>query len=103
LGRAAGAQLANPTPSDLLSRHVNKCHAAEKALLSSGSGSSAAALNALGGGGRRKGTTAATRATTSKQACDQCVQSSLPCDGSNPCGESCFLLHFLGAVFGAFS
>ncbi|KAJ7842947.1 hypothetical protein B0H14DRAFT_2585992 [Mycena olivaceomarginata] len=71
LGRASGAQLANPTPSDLLSRHVNKCHAAEKALLSSGSGSSAAALNSLGGGGRRKGTTAATRATTSKQACDQ--------------------------------
>ncbi|KAJ7887216.1 hypothetical protein B0H14DRAFT_1273809 [Mycena olivaceomarginata] len=87
LGRASGAQHANPTPSDLLSRHVNKCHAAEKALLSSGSGSSAAALNSLGGGGRRKGTTAATRATTSKQACDQCVQSSLPCDGSNPCAK----------------
>ncbi|KAJ7607613.1 hypothetical protein DFH06DRAFT_214511 [Mycena polygramma] len=30
---------------------------------------------------------AATRATTSKQACDQCVQSSLPCDGSNPCAK----------------
>jgi hypothetical protein len=29
----------------------------------------------------------ATRATTSKQACDQCVQGSLPCDGSNPCCE----------------
>ncbi|KAJ3813226.1 hypothetical protein F5876DRAFT_23870, partial [Lentinula aff. lateritia] len=43
--------------SDLLSRHINK-----------------------------KGLSAnATRATTSKQACDQCVQSSLPCDGCNPC------------------
>ncbi|KAF7311693.1 Zinc finger/binuclear cluster transcriptional regulator [Mycena indigotica] len=60
--------------SDLLSRHVNKCHAgASKA----GGASS----------GRRKGTTAAARATTSKQACDQCVQSSLPCDGSNPCAK----------------
>nr|GAT49025.1 zinc finger/binuclear cluster transcriptional regulator [Mycena chlorophos] len=59
--------------SDLLSRHVNKCHA--------GASKPAAA------GGRRKGTTAASRATTSKQACDQCVQSSLPCDGSNPCGK----------------
>ncbi|KAJ7458460.1 hypothetical protein FB451DRAFT_1273188 [Mycena latifolia] len=33
--------------------------------------------------------TAATRAATSTQACDQlqCVQSSLPCDGSNPCAK----------------
>ncbi|KAF7334974.1 Zinc finger/binuclear cluster transcriptional regulator [Mycena venus] len=62
--------------SDLLSRHVNKCHAAEKALAPSATQP-----------GRRKGTTAATRATTSKQACDQCVQSSLPCDGSNPCAK----------------
>ncbi|KAF7320510.1 Zinc finger/binuclear cluster transcriptional regulator [Mycena chlorophos] len=60
--------------SDLLSRHVNKCHAG------------ASKPNATAGG-RRKGTTAASRATTSKQACDQCVQSSLPCDGSNPCGK----------------
>ncbi|KAH6901290.1 hypothetical protein BKA70DRAFT_1310186 [Coprinopsis sp. MPI-PUGE-AT-0042] len=58
--------------SDLLSRHVNKCHANEKPL--------PGATN-----GRRKGTTSLSRATTSKQACDQCVQSSLPCDGSNPC------------------
>ncbi|KAK7056046.1 zinc finger/binuclear cluster transcriptional regulator [Favolaschia claudopus] len=64
--------------SDLLSRHVNKCHAAEKAA---GGTASAPAT------GRRKGHTAATRATTSKQACDQCVQSSLPCDGSNPCAK----------------
>jgi len=60
------------SPSDLLSRHVNKCHANEKPT-----------PNAAGG--RRKGSAAASRATTSKQACDQCVQSSLPCDGSNPC------------------
>ncbi|KAJ7940019.1 hypothetical protein B0H13DRAFT_2300081 [Mycena leptocephala] len=37
--------------------------------------------------GRRKGSTAATHATTSKQACDQCVQGSLPCDGGCPCGD----------------
>ncbi|KAK7447662.1 hypothetical protein VKT23_013918 [Stygiomarasmius scandens] len=59
--------------SDLLSRHVNKCHAGEKPLNSNGNT-------------RRKGSASATRATTSKQACDQCVQSSLPCDGCNPCG-----------------
>ncbi|KAJ7731781.1 hypothetical protein B0H16DRAFT_200341 [Mycena metata] len=69
--------------SDLLSRHVNKCHAAEKSLLSS---SSSGGMSG-GSAGRRKGGTAATRATTSKQACDQCVQSSLPCDGSNPCAK----------------
>ncbi|KAJ8487760.1 hypothetical protein ONZ45_g14211 [Pleurotus djamor] len=61
--------------SDLLSRHVNKCHAGEKP--SSGAPAT----------GRRKGSASATRATTSKQACDQCVQSSLPCDGSNPCAK----------------
>ncbi|KAJ7240142.1 hypothetical protein B0H12DRAFT_57592 [Mycena haematopus] len=69
--------------SDLLSRHVNKCHAAEKALLSNPSGSTS--IGAPGGSRRKQ--TAATRATTSKQACDQCVQSSLPCDGSNPCSK----------------
>ncbi|KAG1820835.1 uncharacterized protein BJ212DRAFT_1335782 [Suillus subaureus] len=58
--------------SDLLSRHVNKCHANEKPPQT--------ATN-----GRRKGSTSTSRATTSKQACDQCVQSSLPCDGCNPC------------------
>ncbi|KAL4062189.1 hypothetical protein J3A83DRAFT_4039373, partial [Scleroderma citrinum] len=60
--------------SDLLSRHINKCHANEKPPPSAA-------------GGRRKGSAAASRATTSKQACDQCVQSSLPCDGSNPCSK----------------
>jgi uncharacterized C2H2 Zn-finger protein len=59
--------------SDLLSRHVNKCHANEKPLPSTGT--------------RRKGSASASRATTSKQACDQCVQSSLPCDGCNPCSK----------------
>ncbi|KAF8071436.1 hypothetical protein FPV67DRAFT_1778694 [Lyophyllum atratum] len=59
--------------SDLLSRHVNKCHTNEKPLPASGS--------------RRKGSASASRATTSKQACDQCVQSSLPCDGCNPCAK----------------
>ncbi|KAF9013572.1 hypothetical protein BDZ89DRAFT_1077084 [Hymenopellis radicata] len=59
--------------SDLLSRHINKCHANEKDKLP-------AAAN-----GRRKGSS--TRATTSKQACDQCVQGSLPCDGCNPCAK----------------
>ncbi|KAF9526393.1 hypothetical protein CPB83DRAFT_858023 [Crepidotus variabilis] len=59
--------------SDLLSRHVNKCHANEKPMPSTGA--------------RRKGATGASRATTSKQACDQCVQSSLPCDGCNPCSK----------------
>ncbi|CAK5269056.1 unnamed protein product [Mycena citricolor] len=63
--------------SDLLSRHVNKCHAGEKGASASGGGTA----------GRRKGTSTAARATTSKQACDQCVQSSLPCDGSNPCSK----------------
>jgi hypothetical protein len=61
------------SPSDLLSRHVNKCHANEKPASNASSGS------------RRKGPASASRATTSKQACDQCVQSSLPCDGCNPC------------------
>ncbi|KAL0945239.1 hypothetical protein HGRIS_000752 [Hohenbuehelia grisea] len=60
--------------SDLLSRHVNKCHANEKPP--------PGAANA-----RRKGSASACRATTSKQACDQCVQSSLPCDGCNPCAK----------------
>ncbi|KAF8628600.1 hypothetical protein AX15_003811 [Amanita polypyramis BW_CC] len=59
--------------SDLLSRHCNKCHANEKPLSNAGS--------------RRRGPASASRATTSKQACDQCVQSSLPCDGSNPCAK----------------
>jgi len=61
--------------SDLLSRHVNKCHPNEKPLVSSAPS-------------RRKGTASASRATTSKQACDQCVQSTLPCDGANPCCKS---------------
>ncbi|KAG1894141.1 uncharacterized protein F5891DRAFT_1063493 [Suillus fuscotomentosus] len=60
--------------SDLLSRHVNKCHANEKPPQT--------ATN-----GRRKGSASTSRATTSKQACDQCVQSSLPCDGCNPCSK----------------
>ncbi|KAH9955920.1 hypothetical protein BC827DRAFT_823662 [Russula dissimulans] len=60
--------------SDLLSRHVNKCHPNEKPLVSSTPS-------------RRKGTASASRATTSKQACDQCVQSTLPCDGANPCSK----------------
>ena len=66
--------------SDLLSRHVNKCHASEKPLPSTGST-------------RRKGSASASRATTSKQACDQCVQSSLPCDGCNPCCEFSLSIH----------
>ncbi|KAF9065460.1 hypothetical protein BDP27DRAFT_53934 [Rhodocollybia butyracea] len=66
--------------SDLLSRHVNKCHVNEKA--------SGTTVTTNDTHGRRKGMNAgATRATTSKQACDQCVQSSLPCDGCNPCGN----------------
>jgi hypothetical protein len=64
-----------PHSSDLLSRHVNKCHPNEKPLVSSAPS-------------RRKGTSSASRATTSKQACDQCVQSTLPCDGANPCCQS---------------
>ncbi|KAF4562655.1 hypothetical protein EYR36_004049 [Pleurotus pulmonarius] len=60
--------------SDLLSRHVNKCHANEKPP--------AGATTT-----RRKGSASASRAATSKQACDQCVQSSLPCDGANPCSK----------------
>lgn len=63
--------------SDLLSRHVNKCHSAE----------AIAAAGANGGSGRRKALSASTRATTSKQACDQCILSSLPCDGANPCSK----------------
>ncbi|KAI8995699.1 hypothetical protein BD414DRAFT_520908 [Trametes punicea] len=58
--------------SDLLSRHINKCHASEKPPTTTAPS-------------RRKGMAAASRATTSKQACDQCVTSSLPCDGANPC------------------
>ncbi|KAF7789742.1 hypothetical protein EIP86_000688 [Pleurotus ostreatoroseus] len=61
--------------SDLLSRHINKCHASEKPPTTTAPNN------------RRKGTAAASRATTSKQACDQCVQSSLPCDGCNPCSK----------------
>ncbi|KAH9937888.1 uncharacterized protein BXZ73DRAFT_44744, partial [Epithele typhae] len=60
--------------SDLLSRHINKCHASEKPPTTTAPS-------------RRKGTAAASRATTSKQACDQCVTSSLPCDGANPCAK----------------
>ena len=70
--------------SDLLSRHINKCHPNEKPLVSSTPS-------------RRKGTSSASRATTSKQACDQCVQSTLPCDGANPCCQSLvgFPSHYL--------
>ncbi|OSC97873.1 hypothetical protein PYCCODRAFT_1098534 [Trametes coccinea BRFM310] len=60
--------------SDLLSRHINKCHASEKPPTTTAPS-------------RRKGMAAASRATTSKQACDQCVTSSLPCDGANPCSK----------------
>ncbi|KAF8815856.1 hypothetical protein BYT27DRAFT_7190878 [Phlegmacium glaucopus] len=59
--------------SDLLSRHVNKCHANEKPLPSTGV--------------RRKGSASASRATTSKQVCDQCVQANTSCDGCNPCAK----------------
>ena len=69
--------------SDLLSRHINKCHASEKPPTTTAPS-------------RRKGSAAASRATTSKQACDQCVPSSLPCDGANPCCES---LHVLSSLF----
>ena len=62
--------------SDLLSRHVNKCHANEKPLPSTGV--------------RKKGSVSASRATTSKQVCDQCVQANSSCDGCNPCGQSFF-------------
>ncbi|KAG6888456.1 hypothetical protein C0995_008131 [Termitomyces sp. Mi166 len=58
--------------SDLLSRHVNKCHEAEKPPA---------------GPPGRKGSRAALRATTSKQTCDQCVKSSLSCDGAKPCAR----------------
>ena len=72
--------------SDLLSRHVNKCHANEKPLPSTGV--------------RRKGSASASRATTSKQVCDQCVQANTSCDGSNPCCQSLsFLVHFLMFIF----
>ena len=64
--------------SDLLSRHVNKCHANEKPLPSTGV--------------RKKGSVSASRATTSKQVCDQCVQSNSSCDGCNPCGQYFFSL-----------
>ncbi|KAI5122516.1 hypothetical protein M0805_005244 [Coniferiporia weirii] len=62
--------------SDLLSRHVNKCHAGDKPPTTTAPT-------------RRKGQHGAssTRATTSKQACDQCVIATLPCDGANPCSK----------------
>ncbi|EIN03500.1 hypothetical protein PUNSTDRAFT_123274 [Punctularia strigosozonata HHB-11173 SS5] len=62
--------------SDLLSRHINKCHASEKPPVTNAPSNQ-----------RRKGAAAACRATTSKQACDQCVQGTLPCDGANPCSK----------------
>jgi hypothetical protein len=77
--------------SDLLSRHVNKCHASEKPPTTT-------APN------RRKGSASASRATTSKQACDQCVVTNLPCDGSNPCCTSLSLsLSFHLSFFFSFS
>ncbi|KIM56941.1 hypothetical protein SCLCIDRAFT_201642 [Scleroderma citrinum Foug A] len=57
-----------------LSYHINACHANEEPT-----------QNAAGG--RRKGSAAASPATTSNQLCDQCDQSSLPCDGSDPCSQ----------------
>ncbi|KAL5525869.1 hypothetical protein ACEPAG_7207 [Sanghuangporus baumii] len=60
--------------SDLLSRHVNKCHAGDKPPTTTAPT-------------RRKGGSSSTRATTSKQACDQCVIATLPCDGANPCSK----------------
>ncbi|KAL7279492.1 hypothetical protein ACG7TL_007335 [Trametes sanguinea] len=68
--------------SDLLSRHINKCHASEKPPTTTAPS-------------RRKGMAAASRATTSKQACDQCVTSSLPCDGANPCCKCHLLFSFI--------
>ncbi|TRM59630.1 hypothetical protein BD626DRAFT_507831 [Schizophyllum amplum] len=70
--------------SDLLSRHVNKCHPDHKEKDGGGGGGGPQATTATAG--RRKGVSAS-RATTSKQACDQCVQNSLPCDGCNPCAK----------------
>ncbi|KAI0833878.1 hypothetical protein BC628DRAFT_1414591 [Trametes gibbosa] len=67
-------EISLPAGRDLLSRHINKCHASEKPPTTTAPS-------------RRKGTAAASRATTSKQACDQCVTSSLPCDGANPCSK----------------
>jgi hypothetical protein len=67
--------------SDLLSRHVNKCHANEKPVPSTGV--------------RKKGSVSASRATTSKQVCDQCVQANSSCDGCNPCGKFSILLFFI--------
>lgn len=60
--------------SDLLNRHIKKCHP------------DADDPTANKDGGKRK-TNTINRATTSKQACDQCVQSSLPCNGANPCSK----------------
>ena len=73
---ASGTHLHCSHFSDLLSRHINKCHASEKPPTTTAPS-------------RRKGFAAASRATTSKQACDQCVTSSLPCDGANPCCTYC--------------
>ncbi|KAL1718346.1 hypothetical protein EV715DRAFT_252875 [Schizophyllum commune] len=67
--------------SDLLSRHVNKCHPEHKEGDTGGGNAQQASSTS-----RRKGISAS-RATTSKQACDQCVQNSLPCDGCNPCAK----------------
>ncbi|KLO13025.1 hypothetical protein SCHPADRAFT_915375 [Schizopora paradoxa] len=71
--RLCGDQFAR---SDLLSRHVNKCHAGDKPPTTTTPA-------------RRKGHhgLSSTRATTSKQACDQCVINTLPCDGAFPCSK----------------
>ncbi|KAF7296243.1 Zinc finger/binuclear cluster transcriptional regulator [Mycena chlorophos] len=58
--------------SDLLARHINKCHGGPS-------------KSAGGASGRRKA--ASSRATTSKQACDQCVEAGQTCDGSSPCAK----------------
>ncbi|KAJ3523976.1 hypothetical protein NMY22_g11205 [Coprinellus aureogranulatus] len=70
---AAGMSLLGENSSGLLSRHVDKCHANEKPP----------ATTTM----RRKGSAGATGATASKEACDQCIQAGLPCDGYNPCAK----------------
>ncbi|KAJ7673322.1 hypothetical protein DFH06DRAFT_1124039 [Mycena polygramma] len=65
-------------------------HTSEKVLLASGDGWRRDREGGISGSLnwvrlRFQGTTAAMHTTTSKQACEQWAQSSLPCDGSNPC------------------
>lgn len=70
--------------SDLLSRHVNKCHSAEKAAAIAAAEAAGIPLKSKKGKG-------------SKSSCDQCIIDKSVCNSGEPCGLSNFFRYFFVA------